>query len=60
MGAHAVQRLGCFVTQGHSSTVEYRSPKPRMRVRFLLPLPLIVVVFFIKVDVFYEEDTGIY
>ena len=25
--------------QGHSSTVEYRSPKPRMRVRFLLPLP---------------------
>ena len=26
-------------TQGHSSTVEYRSPKPRMRVRFLLPLP---------------------
>ena len=26
--------------QGHSSTVEYRSPKPRMRVRFLLPLPI--------------------
>ena len=28
-----------LIVQGHSSTVEYRSPKPRMRVRFLLPLP---------------------
>ena len=25
--------------KGHGSMVEHRSPKPRMRVRFLLPLP---------------------
>ena len=37
---HAVHQTGVvFSLQGHSSTVEYRSPKPRMRVRFLLPLP---------------------
>ena len=40
---HAVHQTGVvFSLQGHSSTVEYRSPKPRMRVRFLLPLPKIV------------------
>ena len=40
---HAVHQTGVvFSLQGHSSTVEYRSPKPRMRVRFLLPLPQIV------------------
>ena len=34
------RHTGCVKrAQGHSSTVEYRSPKPRMRVRFLLPLP---------------------
>ena len=38
---HAVHQTGVvFSLQGHSSTVEYRSPKPRMRVRFLLPLPI--------------------
>ena len=37
---HAVHQTGVvFGLQGHSSTVEYRSPKPRMRVQFLLPLP---------------------
>lgn len=40
--------------QGHSSTVEYRSPKPRMRVRFLLPLPVITVFSYRRI---YEENT---
>lgn len=38
--ACGAQNLADVQPQGHSSTVEYRSPKPRMRVRFLLPLPL--------------------
>ena len=30
---------GFWAIKGHGSMVEHRSPKPRMRVRFLLPLP---------------------
>ena len=39
IGGIAAEIRRYFKLQGHSSTVEYRSPKPRMRVRFLLPLP---------------------
>ena len=36
---NAQKCAGLSWIQGHGSMVEHRSPKPRMRVRFLLPLP---------------------
>ena len=50
-------------SKGHGSMVEHRSPKPRMRVRFLLPLPKILgVVGMINKEcgAEHEENNGFY